>query len=120
MSRARRIFAAVSVAVVTLAATAGVAVAGDYSGDDGHGDDSDGHHKHHKKKHHDSDDSDDSDNSSSSSAADDSCDTEGEMRVNGTGFDTCDNGRWVYRACAAGTHAEADGDGRILCRADDA
>jgi hypothetical protein len=65
MNKPRKIFAAAAIAAVTLFATAGVALAGDYGDDDnGGGDDSDdGHHK----KHDDSDDDDDS----SSSHADD-------------------------------------------------
>lgn len=67
MNRTRKIFAAAAIAAVTLFATAGVALAGDYGDDngDGGGDDSDdGHHKKH-------DDSDDDDDSSSEEAHDD-------------------------------------------------
>ena len=58
MNKPRKIFAAAAIAAVTLFATAGVALAGDYGDDDSNGgDDSDDGHS---KKHHDSDDDDDS------------------------------------------------------------
>ena len=52
MNKPRKIFAAAGIAAVTLFATAGVALAGDYGDDNGGGgDDSDhkSHHKSHKK-----------------------------------------------------------------------
>lgn len=59
MNKPRKIFAAAAIAAVTLFATAGVALAGDYGDDDSNGgdDSDDGHSK--------SDDSDDDDDSSS-------------------------------------------------------
>ena len=44
--------------------------------------------------------------------------TDGAMRVSGTiadGFDTCDHGVWVARACAPGTHAVEVSPGVVVC-----
>jgi hypothetical protein len=45
----------------------------------------------------------------------DACSTEGQMRCGRDGgFDTCDHGKWVYRACAAATACKPSGNS-ILC-----
>lgn len=40
--------------------------------------------------------------------------TDGAMRCNGTGFDTCSEGAWVYRECGPGTSCVPTGT-TILC-----
>lgn len=40
--------------------------------------------------------------------------TSGDMVCEGTGFTTCENGAWVYRACASGTACRPSGD-TIIC-----
>lgn len=44
-----------------------------------------------------------------------SCSPEGAMRVHGTGFDTCTNGKYVYRDCAPGTVSRQTGPDTIIC-----
>jgi hypothetical protein len=38
----------------------------------------------------------------------------GNMKCNGSGFDTCVNNEWVYRECASGTSCKSNGDS-IIC-----
>jgi hypothetical protein len=42
------------------------------------------------------------------------CSTPGQMTCSGTGFNTCDNGKNVYRDCAPGTACRPF-NGAILC-----
>jgi hypothetical protein len=44
----------------------------------------------------------------------DVCSPEGAVRCNGTGFDTCASGLWVYRDCSPGTECRPL-DSSILC-----
>ena len=41
--------------------------------------------------------------------------TEGAFRCDGTGFDTCSGGTWVYRDCAPGTACVETGPSTIVC-----
>ena len=43
------------------------------------------------------------------------CSKQGEMTCSGTGFNTCDNGKIVYRACAPGTACRPDAKEQIVC-----
>lgn len=38
----------------------------------------------------------------------------GEMKCNGSGFDTCVNNSWIYRSCASGTSCKTSGES-IVC-----
>lgn len=40
---------------------------------------------------------------------------EGTLQCSGTGFETCDHGVWVYRACAPGTICVPDDVSGIRC-----
>lgn len=44
----------------------------------------------------------------------DACTVNGAMECSGSGFVTCDNGRWIYRDCAPGTACQPF-QGSILC-----
>jgi hypothetical protein len=43
------------------------------------------------------------------------CSTEGKMECSGTGFNTCANGAWIYRACADRTACRPDATAMIVC-----